>query len=96
VTENAAIDDHVFFPLVMDGSRLRILSACSEGPRTVAELGLPARAARRHLKRLVEAGLIVEDGKSYAAVSDWRPIIAAFQALEKKSRPGRGAGSGDA
>lgn len=45
-----------------DPNRLRVAGACAAGPRTVAglaaELALPEPAVRRHLERLIAAGLI--------------------------------------
>ena len=45
-----------------DPNRLRIAGACADGPREAGrlagDLGMPEAAVRRHLARLVEAGLV--------------------------------------
>jgi hypothetical protein len=54
-----------------DPNRLRVAGACAAVPRTVgelaADLGMAEPAVRRHLDRLVEAGLIdAQPGTTYA------------------------------
>lgn len=54
-----------------DPNRLRIAGACADGPREAGrlagDLGMPEAAVRRHLARLVEAGLVEAlPGGSYA------------------------------
>ncbi len=91
MTETAAIDNSML-SLVTNGPRLRILAACSEGPQTVAALG-PTSEARRHVERLISAGLIIKNGESCTAVSDWRPVVRAFEGLQERSRAGSRVGS---
>ncbi len=54
-----------------DPNRLRVAGACADGPRTAAQLaadlGMPEPAARRHVARLVDAGLVdARPGGTYA------------------------------
>ena len=63
--------DHAVIEMIKalaDPNRLRIAGACGAGARTVAQLSadldIPQPAIRRHLDRLVTAGLVAEDTHS--------------------------------
>jgi predicted ArsR family transcriptional regulator len=62
--------------------RLPILLACSSRAQTAEQLGLAPDVARVHLEVLERTGLITRDGDAYMATSDWRPFVAALEALQ--------------
>jgi predicted ArsR family transcriptional regulator len=74
--------DELFYAAAIHPVRLPILLACSTQPQTVEQLGLGAEQARLHLGMLEEAGLLVREGEAYLATSDWRPLVAALEALQ--------------
>jgi hypothetical protein len=70
--------------LLTDDDRLRAVAALALGARTAAEVtettGLDARRAGRALSRLVNAGLVEEDGGGYRLVTErFREALASLQ-----------------
>jgi DNA-binding transcriptional ArsR family regulator len=53
------------FRVLSDPARLRVVELLSDGPRRAGELaadvGLPAPAMSRHLRMLLEAGVVVDE-----------------------------------
>lgn len=69
-------------------TRLAMLAACSAGPHTAAQLAdtlnITDTTAREHLDALTAARLLQRRGGAYTAPADWRPIIAALEALQPR------------
>jgi hypothetical protein len=86
LTISELIDDDAY-TTAMHPVRLAILVACSGQPQTLQQLGLPTGPASRHLGELLRTGLVVRDGSAYRAAFDWRPVVAAFEAIVEKGRP---------
>jgi hypothetical protein len=76
-----------------DPNRLRIAGACADGPREAGrlagDLGMPEVAVRRHLARLVEAGLVEAlPGGTYALRIDAvRAVGRRLGAIEADDAP---------
>ena len=80
-----------------DPNRLRVAGACAAGPRTVSELGaellLPEPAVRRHLDRLVLAGLVEATSAVGSASGGVQPTVGYSLRVDAIHAVGRRLGA---
>jgi hypothetical protein len=87
-SRNMLIDDATY-RAAMHPVRLRVLIECSGTPQTRADLDLAGDTGLRHLRVLVDARLLRHDERAgtYKAMSDWRPLAEALEAVASSGPP---------